>query len=94
MLALGGRLMEKGPPVWVSDPHGLPLEEGVDTHVDMLWFASDGAERSAKLKDALEGEERQTMWDEHQMLFKALQEGEAAEAAAEGKGEGKGEEGV
>lgn len=52
------RLMEKGPPVWVSDQHGLTLPEG-DTHVQQLWFMSDGQERSAKLAGALEGEERQ-----------------------------------
>ena len=50
--------MEKGPPVWVSDQHGLTLPEG-DTHVQQLWFMSDGQERSAKLAGALEGEERQ-----------------------------------
>jgi hypothetical protein len=33
--------MEKGPPIWLSDPHGLPLPEG-DSHADMLWFSSDG----------------------------------------------------
>ena len=56
--ALARRLMEKGPPVWVSDQHGLTLPEG-DTHVQQLWFMSDGQERSAKLAGALEGEERQ-----------------------------------
>eukprot|EP01046_Picozoa_sp_COSAG06_P018873 COSAG06_NODE_1327_length_9855_cov_3.900574_4_plen_74_part_00 len=50
--------MEKGPPVWVSDPHGLALPEG-ETHIQQLWFSSDGAERSAKLTGAVEGDERQ-----------------------------------
>ena len=55
---LPDRLMEKGPPVWVSDPHGLALPEG-ETHIQQLWFSSDGAERSAKLTGAVEGDERQ-----------------------------------
>ncbi len=52
------RLMEKGPPIWVSDPHGLALPEG-ETHIQQLWFSSDGVERSAKLTGAVEGDERQ-----------------------------------
>ena len=34
------RLMERGPPVWVTDKHACPLEEG-ETHVCKLWFMSD-----------------------------------------------------
>ncbi len=55
---LSCRLMEKGPPIWVSDPHGLALPEG-ETHIQQLWFSSDGVERSAKLTGAVEGDERQ-----------------------------------
>ena len=51
-------MMAKGPPVWVSDPHGLALPEG-ETHIQQLWFSSDGAERSAKLVGAVDGDERQ-----------------------------------
>lgn len=60
------RLLATGPPVYVSDPHGLPLadEEGGDTHVARLWFASDQAERSAKLDGAVEGAERDELWEE------------------------------
>ena len=57
------RLLGAGPPIWISDNHGFPLEEG-DTHVVNLWYASDNQERSAKLDGALEGEERQVLWDE------------------------------
>ena len=71
--------MERGPPIWVTDKHGLPLDGG-DTHVDMLWFSSDGQERPAKLHGALEGDARQALWDEHKMLFSALQEAEASKA--------------
>lgn len=35
-----------------------------DTHIIKLWYASDGEERSAKLDGAVEGEERQKLWDE------------------------------
>eukprot|EP00968_Pinguiococcus_pyrenoidosus_P001713 scaffold78_cov265-Pinguiococcus_pyrenoidosus.AAC.2 len=55
------RLMEAGPPIYVSDKHGLPLPEG-DTHVAMLWYASDGEERSSKLEGAPEGAERDELW--------------------------------
>ncbi|KAL3757651.1 hypothetical protein ACHAWU_009496 [Discostella pseudostelligera] len=37
---------------------------GGDTHVCKLWFASDGKERSAKLTNSLEGEERERLWQE------------------------------
>ena len=44
------RLLATGPPIFVSDPHGLPLADGSnDSHIIKLWFASDKTERSAKL---------------------------------------------
>lgn len=62
------RLLKSGPPIYIYDKHGLPLDEegssGGDTHVCKLWFASDGKERSAKLTNALEGEERERLWQE------------------------------
>jgi hypothetical protein len=57
------RLLAHGPPIYLSDPHGLPLPEG-DTHVVQLWYASDNQERSAKLDGAVEGEEREKLWEE------------------------------
>ena len=57
------RLLEKGPPIYISDKHGLPVESD-EEYVINLWYANDGEERSAKLKGALEGEERQKLWDE------------------------------
>ena len=56
------RLMTAGPPIYIKDDHGFPLEEG-DTHIVKLWFASDNTERSAKLKGAVEGDEREQLWD-------------------------------
>jgi hypothetical protein len=70
------RLLKSGPPIYISDKHGLPLDEegndeegggvgcGGDTHVCKLWFASDGKERSAKLTNAVEGVERERLWQE------------------------------
>jgi len=59
------RLLASGPPIYVSDKVALPLaEEETDTHVCKLWFAMDGQERSAKLKGAVEGEEREKLWKE------------------------------
>jgi hypothetical protein len=57
------RLLDKGPPIYISDDTALPLVEG-DTHISKLWFASDGQERSAKLDGALEGEAREQLWEE------------------------------
>jgi hypothetical protein len=57
------RLLAAGPPVYVSDPNGFPLPEG-DTHVIQLWYASDNQERSAKLAGAVDGEEREALWNE------------------------------
>mmetsp|Transcript_9937 Transcript_9937/g.17647 ORF Transcript_9937/g.17647 Transcript_9937/m.17647 type:complete len:158 (+) Transcript_9937:76-549(+) len=57
------RLLKTGPPIYISDKHSFPLEEN-DTHVSKLWFALDGKERSGKLKGAVEGEEREALWEE------------------------------
>jgi hypothetical protein len=58
------RLLVKGPPIYISDKHALPLPENGDTHICQLWFSSDDSERSAKLVGAVEGDERQKLWDE------------------------------
>ena len=58
------RLLGAGPPVYISDKHAMPLPDNGDTHICQLWYASDNQERSAKLKDAVEGDERQALWDE------------------------------
>lgn len=59
------RLLSKGPPVYLQDPHALPLAKpDTDTHVAKLWFAADNTEQSAKLKGALEGKARDKLWDE------------------------------
>jgi len=57
------RLLAAGPPIWLTDKHALPLDES-DTHVCQVWYASDNTERSAKLDGAVEGEERDALWEE------------------------------
>ena len=47
------RRLGKGPPVWVSDVHALPVPEG-DTHICRLWLAEDGKEYSARLAGSVE----------------------------------------
>jgi hypothetical protein len=44
----------------------LPLDDSIwaTPHVVQLWFARDNQEVSAKLMGAVEGEERQVLWDE------------------------------
>ena len=56
-------MLKQGPPIYISDKHAFPLDED-DTHVCKLWFALDRTEREAKLKGAVEGEERDALWAE------------------------------
>ena len=57
------RLLTSGPPIWLSDKHALPIPEG-DSHIVQVWYASNGQEKSAKLDGAVDGDERQALWDE------------------------------
>mmetsp|Transcript_44335 Transcript_44335/g.65256 ORF Transcript_44335/g.65256 Transcript_44335/m.65256 type:complete len:161 (+) Transcript_44335:120-602(+) len=56
------RLLKDGPPIYISDKHAFPLDEG-DSYVINLWFAKDGEERSAKLTGAVDGAEREELWE-------------------------------
>ena len=60
------RLLQAGPPIYISDKVALPLaDEEHDTHVCKLWYAIDQKEHSAKLVGApVEGVERDTLWAE------------------------------
>jgi hypothetical protein len=66
------RLLEKGPPIYITDKHGLPLDNDGnnsndndnDEYIINLWYASDDQHRSAKLKGAKEGEEWSKLWNE------------------------------
>lgn len=57
------RLLDAGPPIYISDKHAMPIPEG-DTHIVKLWYASDSQERTSILDGAVEGEEKQKLWDE------------------------------
>jgi hypothetical protein len=53
------RRLDKGPPIWVSDKHALPIPEE-DTHIERVWFAKEGKEYSAKLRGCVEVRETGT----------------------------------
>jgi hypothetical protein len=61
------RLLASGPPIYISDKHAMPVPDG-DTHIVKLWYASasddSSQEMNATLDGAVEGEERQKLWDE------------------------------
>ena len=82
------RLLAKGPPIYIEDKHALPLDETVgDTHVVKLWFARDNREVSAKLIGAVEGEERQALWEELKqfIVVEGKEEGDDEDAGDEEK---------
>ena len=82
------RLLKNGPPIYVSDKHAFPLDEN-DTHVCKLWFAMDRKERSAKLRGAVEGEERDALWTELNefIIEEGKEEGDDDDEEEEGDGE-------
>ena len=64
----------QGPPIYISDRHALPLaDKDKDTHVCKLWYADDGLERSAKLKGALEGDERNALWEKIRQILAEME---------------------
>jgi hypothetical protein len=79
------RLLDKGPPTYVEDKHAFPLDDG-ETHIVQLWYASDGQERSAKLQGALEGEERDKLWEELRqfIIVEGKEEGDDGNEAENG----------
>lgn len=72
------RMVEKGPPVWVAEETALAIPES-DTHVCKLWYCSDGKERNAKLEGAVEGAERDALWNQHKELLQVVKAAKAAE---------------
>lgn len=70
------RLLKKGPPIYVEDKHALAVPDG-DTHVSKLWFMNEPTvEHEAKLDGAVEGDERQALWDELKLLLVEDEENE------------------
>jgi hypothetical protein len=73
------RLVIRGPPVNLRDDKALPCPGKVE--INLLWFSSDGQERSAKLNDSYEGEEREKYWNELRSFYAEDEpEDEAAKA--------------
>mmetsp|Transcript_2654 Transcript_2654/g.4295 ORF Transcript_2654/g.4295 Transcript_2654/m.4295 type:complete len:161 (+) Transcript_2654:73-555(+) len=60
------RLLLAGPPIYISDKHALAINtDDNDDYVCRLWFARNGGQEvSAKLNGAVEGDERETLWEE------------------------------
>jgi hypothetical protein len=74
--------VKEGPPIYISDKHALPLaDEDNDTHICQLWYAEDGLERSAILKGAYTGNQRQELWDQLKALLTQMEESSTAAAA-------------
>ena len=87
------RLLASGPPIYVSDKVALPLAEiDTDTHVCKLWYAVDRQERPAILKDAVEGEEREKLWNELRefIIVEGKEEGDEEEDDKKKKKKGSG----
>ena len=91
------RLITKAPPINVKDA-GLPCEDSTSApsdpergegEVHSFWYASDGAEHSAKLQGSLVGSERQSFWEDKKG-FLAATELEEERAKKEGGGGGGG----
>ena len=63
------RLLERGPPVNVSDKTAMPCPGGDHAEVHSLWYMSNGEERSGKLEGSLEGEAREKYWQEQRAFY-------------------------
>lgn len=66
------RMIQKGPPMYLYDDHALPVEDG--EYITNVWFSYTNSTKSAKLKGALEGIERQTLWDHFKTIYDILDE--------------------
>ena len=65
------RLMGSGPPVYLRDG-GMPVPQG--EYIARIWFCKTNCCCCAKLLGALEGKERQDLWDHYKEFFKLLPE--------------------
>uniref|UniRef100_A0A7S3LSW9 Uncharacterized protein n=1 Tax=Aplanochytrium stocchinoi TaxID=215587 RepID=A0A7S3LSW9_9STRA len=73
------RLVLKGPPIYLEDKNALPLPENGDTHIDLLWFSDDKKYASAVLVGALQGEEREKLWETQKEVLQAMEAAETQE---------------
>mmetsp|Transcript_6901 Transcript_6901/g.24197 ORF Transcript_6901/g.24197 Transcript_6901/m.24197 type:complete len:153 (-) Transcript_6901:92-550(-) len=78
------RLVSKGPPIWLEDKHAFPLPDE-DTHVVRVWFCSTNTEESARLKGALDGADRDALWDSQKEVLAMMEAAEASTKAEEEK---------
>lgn len=74
--------MKQGPPIYIADKHALPVEDEGE-QVQELWFASSDTVESGKLKGALEGAERQALWDSQKAFVTERGPGKADDAEVE-----------
>jgi hypothetical protein len=70
------RVLSAPPPQCVKDA-GLPCEDNETGEVYEFWFASTNEIRDAKLKDALEGAERDAFWAEKKAFLEGMEQEEA-----------------
>ena len=61
------RLLDRGPPINVTDINALVCPNKGEVH--SFWFSSDKSEHTAKLDGSLEGEEREKLWDEQKAFY-------------------------
>lgn len=64
-------MIERGSPIYLSDKNAFPVDD--DDEVSVLFYGSDGAERSAKLDGALEGAAHKEQWDFYKEFLPGLQ---------------------
>ena len=76
------RMLKNGPPINLRDIKALPCPD--DGETQLLWYASDQQEHSAKLTDSLLGEERERFW-RHNEDFYALHIVDESEKEEEAK---------
>lgn len=72
------RLINLGPPVYLTDSEALPIPEG-DTHIETLWISEGNRYVSAMLQGALLGEEREELWRTQKEVLSVLEKAEASE---------------
>jgi hypothetical protein len=70
------RVLSAAPPRHVKDA-GLPCEDNETGEVHEFWFASTNEVRDAKLKDALDGAERDAFWAEKRAFLEGMEQEEA-----------------
>eukprot|EP01038_Epipyxis_sp_PR26KG_P012639 gene12639-16947_t len=63
------RLLEKGPPINLSDATALPSPNSPNGEIFMLWFMNDNLEHSPKLEGSLVDEEREAFWQEQKQFY-------------------------